>query len=68
MYKDGRAHIYLTVFNIFISEFQEYELRMYSDTNKWASANIIGVDYDKATGEAFGRLFNYISSENGLSK
>ena len=68
LYKDGRPHIYLTVFNIFIFEFQEYELRMYSDTNKWASTTIIGVDYDKATSEGFGRLFNYISGENGLSK
>ena len=40
---------------------------MYSGDTMWASTDILGVDYDKATNEAFFKLFDYISGDNELS-
>lgn len=46
---------------------KEYELRSYPGS-AWASTIIVGMDYDKAGSEAFGRLFKYISGANELNK
>jgi len=45
----------------------DYELRQYSQS-QWASALIVGVDYDQAVKEGFMKLFRYISGNNEAGK
>ncbi|XP_072015637.1 heme-binding protein 2-like [Amphiura filiformis] len=46
-----------------LKQTDEYDIRAY-EQSAWVSTEILGMDFDKAGEEAFGRLFAYISGAN----